>query len=65
MKNRHVKIDWETFSEANRMVNKFKSKYSFEGYLKNRRILKATEWVIGIIEREDKNYVVLDIGCGD
>jgi len=65
MKTRIVKIDWETFSKANSVADRFKSKYSFDGFLKNRRILRKYEWVIGIVERVNESYVLLNVGCED
>jgi hypothetical protein len=60
--NRKVTITIEMFNEANRMVEKYKSPYSFEGYLKNSGILEKTESVMGIVDTDNLSYVVLDVG---
>jgi hypothetical protein len=59
--NRRVKITIETFNEAQKIADRYKSSYSFDGYLKNKGILEKTESVSGIAESDDKSYVVLDV----
>jgi hypothetical protein len=53
--SRCVRVSIETFNEAQKMADRYKSAHSFDGYLKNKGILKKTESVSGIAESDDKS----------
>lgn len=59
--SRRVKITIETFDEAQKMADRYKSSHSFDGYLKNKGILEKTESVIGIADSDNESFVVLDV----